>query len=102
MGVRKHTRAMPDYGSALQFGLSVTPETAHIEAISELVQSADITGLDLIAIQDHAYNQTFLDTWTLMHSWRRRRVKFTSCRMWPICHSALRRCWRKRWPHSID
>jgi alkanesulfonate monooxygenase SsuD/methylene tetrahydromethanopterin reductase-like flavin-dependent oxidoreductase (luciferase family) len=66
MGVRKHTRAMPDYGSALQFGLSVTPETAHIEAISELVQLADSTGLDLIAIQDHAYNQTFLDTWTLI------------------------------------
>jgi hypothetical protein len=51
---------MPDYGSALQFGLSVTPETAHIEAISELVQLADITGLDLVAIQDHAYNRTFL------------------------------------------
>ena len=66
MGVRKHTRAMPDYGSALQFGLSVTPETAHIEAISELVQMADITGLDLVAIQDHAYNHMFLDTWTLI------------------------------------
>ena len=66
MGVRKHTRAMPDYGSALQFGLSVTPETAQIEAISELVQLADVTGLDLVAIQDHAYNQTFLDTWTLI------------------------------------
>ena len=57
---------MPDYGSALQFGLSVTPETAHIEAISELVQLADTTGLDLVAIQDHAYNHTFLDTWTLI------------------------------------
>src|SRR5438445_7840266 len=66
MGVRTHTRAMPDYGSALQFGLSVTPETARIEAISELVQLADITGLDLVAIQDHAYNHTFLDTWTLI------------------------------------
>src|SRR6266581_3817314 len=65
MGMRKHTRAMPDYGSALQFGLSVTPETAHIGAISELVQLADVTGLDLVAIQDHAYNHTFLETWTL-------------------------------------
>ena len=27
---------------------------------------ADVTGLDLVAIQDHAYNQTFLDTWTLI------------------------------------
>jgi hypothetical protein len=30
-------------------GLSVTPEMARIEAISELVQLADITGLDLVA-----------------------------------------------------
>jgi hypothetical protein len=43
MDVRKHTRVMPDYGSALQFGLSVIPETAHIEAISELVQLANVT-----------------------------------------------------------
>ncbi len=57
---------MPDYGSALHFGLSVTPETAHIEAISELVQLADITGLDVVAIQDHAYNRAFLETWTLI------------------------------------
>jgi len=31
-----------------------------------LVQLADITGLDLVAIQDHAYNHMFLDTWTLI------------------------------------
>src|SRR5438105_8094985 len=66
MGVRRHTSSMPDYGAALQFGLSITPETARLESISELVQLADVTGLDLVAIQDHAYNQTFLDTWTLI------------------------------------
>src|SRR5205823_4437719 len=66
IGVQLHIRGMPDYGSALQFGLSVTPETAHIEAISELVQLADSTGLDLVAIQDHAYNHSFFDTWTLI------------------------------------
>src|SRR5205085_12084560 len=33
---------------------------------SELVQLGDDTGLDLVAIQDHAYNQTCLDTWTLI------------------------------------
>ena len=102
MGARKHTRAMPDYGSALQFGLSVTPETAHLEAISELVQLADIIGLDLVAIQDHAYNHTFLETWTLIAFLAAKTRQFTSCRMWPICHSALRRCWRRLWPHSID
>jgi alkanesulfonate monooxygenase SsuD/methylene tetrahydromethanopterin reductase-like flavin-dependent oxidoreductase (luciferase family) len=57
---------MSDYGAPLQFGLSVTPEAAHLEALSDLVQVADATGLDLIAIQDHAYNHTFVDTWTLI------------------------------------
>jgi alkanesulfonate monooxygenase SsuD/methylene tetrahydromethanopterin reductase-like flavin-dependent oxidoreductase (luciferase family) len=57
---------MSDYGAPLQFGLSVTPEAAHLEALSDLVQVADATGLDLIAIQDHAYNHAFVDTWTLI------------------------------------
>src|SRR5215472_8733797 len=58
--------AMPDYGAPPQFGLSVTPESAHVDEITELVQLADAIGWDLIAIQDHADNQTFLDTWTLI------------------------------------
>jgi alkanesulfonate monooxygenase SsuD/methylene tetrahydromethanopterin reductase-like flavin-dependent oxidoreductase (luciferase family) len=57
---------LTDYGAQLQFGLSVTPEAAHIQAITDLVLAADGSGLDLIAIQDHAYNHTFLDTWTLI------------------------------------
>jgi alkanesulfonate monooxygenase SsuD/methylene tetrahydromethanopterin reductase-like flavin-dependent oxidoreductase (luciferase family) len=57
---------MADYGSPLQFGLSVTPEASDIEGIAKLVRLADATGLDLVAIQDHAYNHTFLDTWTLI------------------------------------
>ena len=43
---------MADYGHALQFGLSVTPATDAIEQIADLVELADETGLDLIAIQD--------------------------------------------------
>jgi hypothetical protein len=39
----------------------VTPEAAEIDAITDLVRVADATGLDLVAIQDHAYNHTFLD-----------------------------------------
>jgi alkanesulfonate monooxygenase SsuD/methylene tetrahydromethanopterin reductase-like flavin-dependent oxidoreductase (luciferase family) len=57
---------MSDYGAPLQFGLSVTPEAADIQAITDLVLAADASGLDLVAIQDHAYNHTFLDTWTLI------------------------------------
>src|SRR5438445_4546973 len=57
---------MTDYAAPLQFGLSVTPEAADIAAITNLVMAADTSGLDLVAIQDHAYNDTFLDTWTLI------------------------------------
>jgi len=57
---------MSDYGAPLQFGLSVTPEAADIQAITDLVLAADASGLDVVAIQDHAYNHTFLDTWTLI------------------------------------
>jgi alkanesulfonate monooxygenase SsuD/methylene tetrahydromethanopterin reductase-like flavin-dependent oxidoreductase (luciferase family) len=57
---------MADYGSPLNFGLSITPEAADIARITALTLLADASGLDLIAIQDHAYNHTFLDIWTLM------------------------------------
>jgi alkanesulfonate monooxygenase SsuD/methylene tetrahydromethanopterin reductase-like flavin-dependent oxidoreductase (luciferase family) len=57
---------MTDYGAPLRFGLSITPEAAEVEPIIDLVQVADTTGLDLVAIQDHAYNHTFFDTWTLI------------------------------------
>jgi hypothetical protein len=35
---------MTDYGSPLQFGLSVTPEASDVENLSELVRLADNTG----------------------------------------------------------
>ena len=57
---------MPDYGAPLRFGLSITPQADTVEAIKDLSQVADSAGLDLIAIQDHAYNHTFLETWTLI------------------------------------
>lgn len=69
---------MADYGNSLQFGLSVTPATDGIEQIAEFVELADETGLDLIAIQDHPYNSTYLDTWTLIShlAARTERVRF--------------------------
>jgi hypothetical protein len=57
---------MSDYGSPVRFGLSVTPEAADIAAITDLTRVADVTGLDVVALQDHAYNHRFLDTWTLI------------------------------------
>jgi alkanesulfonate monooxygenase SsuD/methylene tetrahydromethanopterin reductase-like flavin-dependent oxidoreductase (luciferase family) len=48
------------------FGLSITPYSNNIDAIFKLAKSADELGLDIIGIQDHPYNGSFLDTWTLI------------------------------------
>jgi alkanesulfonate monooxygenase SsuD/methylene tetrahydromethanopterin reductase-like flavin-dependent oxidoreductase (luciferase family) len=69
---------MTDYGLPLQFGLFVIPSAAEIDEAATLVQVAEETGLDLIAIQDHPYLPRFLDTWTLMAflAARTRRIRF--------------------------
>src|SRR6267143_3454554 len=46
------------------FGLSITPD--HVEKAFTLAKTADQLGLDIIGIQDHPYNGTFLDTWILI------------------------------------
>ena len=46
------------------FGLSITPD--NVERAFTLAKIADELGLDIIGIQDHPYNGTFLDTWTLI------------------------------------
>ncbi len=48
------------------FGVSLTPAANEMEKLLYLSQVADDAGLDLLAIQDHPYNPTFLDTWTLL------------------------------------
>jgi alkanesulfonate monooxygenase SsuD/methylene tetrahydromethanopterin reductase-like flavin-dependent oxidoreductase (luciferase family) len=44
--------------------LSITPD--NVEKAFILAKTADQLGLDIIGIQDHPYNGTFLDTWTLI------------------------------------
>lgn len=57
---------MSDYGHSLRFGLFVTPSVAdHARAI-DLAIRADAAGLDLVTFQDHPYQPTMLDTWTLL------------------------------------
>jgi len=46
------------------FGLSITPDDA--ELAFKLARTADQSGLDIVGIQDHPYNGTFFDTWTLI------------------------------------
>jgi alkanesulfonate monooxygenase SsuD/methylene tetrahydromethanopterin reductase-like flavin-dependent oxidoreductase (luciferase family) len=51
---------------AIQFGISVLPNTDELDRVRELVGVADRAGLDLVGIQDHPYQRRFLDTWSLI------------------------------------
>jgi alkanesulfonate monooxygenase SsuD/methylene tetrahydromethanopterin reductase-like flavin-dependent oxidoreductase (luciferase family) len=57
---------MPDYGRELQFGAFVPPVAAQAGEVLELSRLADVVGLDLLTFQDHPYQPSFLDTWTLL------------------------------------
>ena len=57
---------MTDYGHDLQFGIFPSPEAVAAERTLELAQLADVSGLDLVSVQDHPYQGKHLDTWTLL------------------------------------
>lgn len=57
---------MSDYGHDLRFGLFVTPSVAGHTGAVDLAVRADRAGLDLVTFQDHPYQPSMLDTWTLM------------------------------------
>jgi alkanesulfonate monooxygenase SsuD/methylene tetrahydromethanopterin reductase-like flavin-dependent oxidoreductase (luciferase family)/hemerythrin-like domain-containing protein len=57
---------MPDYRQDLQFGVFITPVAGQAEAVLELARLADVLGLDVVSFQDHPYQASFLDTWTLL------------------------------------
>jgi hypothetical protein len=57
---------MPDYGHDLQFGIFPSPDATRAEQTLELAQLAEVTGLDLVSVQDHPYQAKHLDTWTLL------------------------------------
>lgn len=57
---------MPDYGRELQFGAFIPPVAAQAGEVIELARLADVVGLDLVTFQDHPYQPSFLDTWTLL------------------------------------
>ena len=57
---------MPDYGHDLQFGIFPSPDAAAAERTLELAQLAEVSGLDLVSVQDHPYQGQHLDTWTLL------------------------------------
>src|SRR6476660_3151214 len=57
---------MADYGHDLQFGIFPTPNADAAEEVLELSEAADVSGLDLVTIQDHPYQARHLDAWTLL------------------------------------
>jgi hypothetical protein len=59
---------MPHYGHRLQFGTFVTPVNNPPTAAVTRAQLSEQLGFDLVTFQDHPYQPSFLDTWTLM-SW---------------------------------
>jgi FAD/FMN-containing dehydrogenase len=65
---------MPDYGHALRFGSFITPVNAPASQPVRLAVLSEELGLDLVTFQDHPYQPSFLDTWTLL-SWAGARTE---------------------------
>jgi alkanesulfonate monooxygenase SsuD/methylene tetrahydromethanopterin reductase-like flavin-dependent oxidoreductase (luciferase family) len=59
---------MPDYGHPLRFGSFITPVNSPSSRPVQLAVLSEQLGLDLVTFQDHPYQPSFLDTWTLL-SW---------------------------------
>ena len=57
---------MTDYGRPLEFGVSVVPNAADVDAIRDVAVRADRAGIELLGIQDHPYQWRFLETWALI------------------------------------
>jgi hypothetical protein len=55
-----------NYGHPLQFGTFITPVASPPERAVDLAVRCEALGYDLVTFQDHPYQPTFLDTWTLM------------------------------------
>lgn len=57
---------MTDYGHQLEFGIFPTPDASAADLVLEMSEAADVSGLDLVTVQDHPYNARHLDAWTLL------------------------------------
>jgi alkanesulfonate monooxygenase SsuD/methylene tetrahydromethanopterin reductase-like flavin-dependent oxidoreductase (luciferase family) len=55
-----------DYGHDLLFGTFITPVAQPPLHAVDLAMVADRVGLDLVTFQDHPYQPSFHDTWTLL------------------------------------
>jgi alkanesulfonate monooxygenase SsuD/methylene tetrahydromethanopterin reductase-like flavin-dependent oxidoreductase (luciferase family) len=48
------------------FDININPHASKAAQAFELAKKGDDLGVDLISIQDHPYNGSFFDTWTLI------------------------------------
>ncbi|MBB4912614.1 LLM class flavin-dependent oxidoreductase [Actinophytocola algeriensis] len=55
---------MSDYGHELEFGVFLPPAADQFGEALRLARLADASGLELVSLQDHPYQERFLDTWT--------------------------------------
>ncbi|MCW2590691.1 MAG: putative dependent monooxygenase [Mycobacterium sp.] len=57
---------MPDYGRDIQFGYFLTPDASGAAGALRTGELLDRLGFDLVGIQDHPYQRSFLDAWTVL------------------------------------
>lgn len=57
---------MPDYGHDIRFGVNLIPSARHTRDIMKLAKLADELKLEYVTFQDHPYNHTLVDAFTLM------------------------------------
>jgi alkanesulfonate monooxygenase SsuD/methylene tetrahydromethanopterin reductase-like flavin-dependent oxidoreductase (luciferase family) len=57
---------MTDYGRDLEFGYFLTPTADDPARLVAAAQELDKLGFELLGVQDHPYQGSFLDTWTLL------------------------------------
>jgi alkanesulfonate monooxygenase SsuD/methylene tetrahydromethanopterin reductase-like flavin-dependent oxidoreductase (luciferase family)/FAD/FMN-containing dehydrogenase len=57
---------MTDYGHDLAFGSFISPVNAAPQQPVALARASERAGLDLVTFQDHPYQPSHLDTWTLL------------------------------------
>ena len=57
---------MTDYGHDLMFGTFITPVAKPAQLAVDLAVASENAGLDLVTFQDHPYQPSFHDTWTLL------------------------------------
>ena len=50
----------------VKFGLNVDPNTGGLAIAERITAIADASGLDYVGIQDHPYNDGFIDTLSLI------------------------------------